>query len=514
MITVEELKVHAINIENVSQCIEIISHLPGYFYWKNKKSQYMGCNQNLAELAGLKSPSEIIGKMDKELPWGTWEAADFEKMDQEVMRTGKKCVCVNRLPIQKPDGNYLYIKTEKIPLKNKKGEIQGVLGIAVDISNEKKLEQQLLKQKQDNIIANMPGYIYWKNKNSEYIGCNNNLAAVSGLSDRSEIIGKTDFDFEWGKEEAEKFIADDQRVMSERIALVTEDRMPIKRSDGNYYWVRTEKMPLYEDGKVVGVLAVAVDITDQKLLEGELKEAKEKAEQSDKLKTEFVRNMEHDIRTPFSGIWGMSHHLWEHETDETKKEWLGNICECSKELLDYCNDILEFSKIEANDLPILEKKFDLHEVLDNVIKMIVPAAKMRKLQLKQYCDPNLPQAVIGDRHRLYRVLINLAGNAIKFTPEGEISIEFKLAKIEPKRVIAQFIVRDTGIGIPEDKQQYIYEKFARLTPSNKGIYKGIGLGLRIVKQFVQEMDGEVEINSEINKGTAFICTIPFNLPIL
>jgi PAS domain S-box-containing protein len=364
-----------------------------------------------------------------------------------------------------------------------------------------------------NIIANLPGFIYWKNKNGQYMGSNNNLAKISGLNDRTEIVGKLDSDFGWGKGMADQFRADDQEVMHDKIVKIFENELPIKRADGHYYHIRTEKMPLYEDGKVVGVLSVAVDITDQKILEEKLKEQQEISEQANLIKTEFVRNMEHDIRTPFSGIWGMANILWKQEEHPLKKEYLGDITQCAKELLDYCNGILEFSKISLGLFPLMEKKLNLCNVIESILKIETPAAKNKNLFLTSLLSNDLPKIVIGDRYRLFRVLVNLVSNAIKFTKEGRVSINVKFISKTEKEFLIRFSIKDTGEGIPLDKKNYIFEKFSRLSPSNMGLYKGSGLGLIIVKQFIEEMGGEIDLKSIPGKGTNFICTIPFKIPL-
>ncbi|WP_081441652.1 PAS domain-containing sensor histidine kinase [Rickettsiella grylli] len=364
-----------------------------------------------------------------------------------------------------------------------------------------------------NIIANLPGYIYWKNEEGRYMGANNNLAKVSGFNDRTEIVGKTDGDFEWGKDLAEQFRKDDLEVMRDQVTKVFENKMTHKRPDGHYYYVRTEKMPLYENGKIIGVLAVAVDITDQKLLEEKLNEQKAISEQANLLKTEFIRNMEHDIRTPFHGVWGMASFLWEQETDPLKKEYLGDITQCAKELLDYCNGILDFSKISLGLFSITEKKFNLLNIIESVVKIEMPAAKNKKLTFTSHLSTDLPKIVVGDRYRLRRLLINLVSNAIKFTKVGEVSIHVELLDKTDDTYLVRFIIRDTGEGISLEQQNIIFEKFSRLSPSNKGLYKGSGLGLIIVKQFIEEMKGEIDLKSKLGEGTDFVCTIPFKIPL-
>lgn len=506
---------------------DILYNLPGLIYWKNINSQYVGFNKNVVTLSGL-SRENLLGKTDKELNWGKEEAEKFQRDDQEVMETGTVKITEYEIPIKRPDGNFMIVRTEKSRLYDREGNIAGVLGVALDITDQKILEEKLIKEKEkaqilsqdafhnfEYIISRMPGYIYWKSAESQYMGCNNNLAKISHLDKPADIVGKTDEDFEWGKEQADQFKKDDEKIMMTGETLTTEYELPIKREDGHRLYVRTDKLPFYDKtGKVIGVLGVGVDITDQKILEKNIIEEKDKAEIANKIKTEFVRNMEHDIRTPFNGVWGLSTILWEKETDLEKKELLGDIVSCAKELLDYCNGILDFSKIEANTLPVLSKKFDLIHLVNGVINIEKPAAKQKNLLLDLACNSNLPKIVIGDPYRLSRVLINLISNAVKFTHNGYIHV--KASQIEIKddgRSIIRFIIEDTGIGFTQDKKEYIYEKFTRLLPSNQGVYKGLGLGLSIVKQFIEEMDGEVAVKSEPGKGTVFYCTFPFKLPL-
>jgi signal transduction histidine kinase len=184
-------------------------------------------------------------------------------------------------------------------------------------------------------------------------------------------------------------------------------------------------------------------------------------------------------------------------------------------LYDYCNGILDFSTAEMGSLPLLEKELDLKELVTNVVKMETPAVNFQKLKLLLNYDDNIPPKLLGDEYRLKRILINLISNAIKFTKKGFIEVSVILAKkVDKENILLKFTVLDTGIGIPEDKQDIIYEKFAKLTPSNSGLYKGIGFGLTMVKQFIKELDGEISLKSELGEGSTFTCIIPFKIPLL
>ena len=367
------------------------------------------------------------------------------------------------------------------------------------------------------VIENLPGSIYWKDKNGMYLGRNTysmeNMERfhVKQHGAKDAIIGKTDYDF-FSKEIADLYRKNDLEVMQAKKSLSLEE--PVTLPNGEVIVQLSTKRPFYSDkGEVIGIIGNTVDITYLKLIESELRHAKETAEQANLIKTEFIRNMEHDIRTPFSGIFSMASHLWENELDEIKKEYLGDITQCAKELLAYCNGILDFSKIESGMITLIDKKFNLDELVRSIIQVELPAIKIKHLTLKTHYDSSIPHALVGDRYRVCRILINLIGNAIKFTRNGYIKLEVLLIKKIENSVLIRFIIEDTGIGVPSDKQEYIFEKFSRLSFANQGLYKGIGLGLKIVKQFVHDLGGEIDLMSEVDKGTKFICTLPFKLPL-
>jgi PAS domain S-box-containing protein len=365
------------------------------------------------------------------------------------------------------------------------------------------------------VIDNLPGMIYWKNKKGVYLGRNKfaseNMVKL-GLEktvNRDSVIGKTDYDF-FCKETADRYRKNDRAVMEGKKEISTEE--PIILPDGKTRVRLSSKRPwVDEKGKVIGVIGSTVDITHLKEIQAELCIAKEKAEEASKAKTGFIRNVEHDIRTPFNGVLGMAQYLWKHETDPLKKEYLGDITQCAKELLDYCNSILDFSNIELGACPVTAESFNVEKLAEKIFKIELPAAKNKNLALELDIDKKIPDILIGDYYRLYRILINLLSNAVKFTKQGRVGLRVSVVKKTAKKIWLQFIVEDTGPGIPEDKKEYVFEKFSRLTPSNTGAYKGSGLGLCIVKQFVGEMKGKIDLVSGVGKGTQFICTVPFTL---
>ncbi|MDF2866773.1 MAG: putative sensory histidine-kinase / response regulator [Gammaproteobacteria bacterium] len=387
-------------------------------------------------------------------------------------------------------------------------------GINVTSYKHAEIKEKEVSNYLENIINNLPHFIFWKDKNSVFQGCNKKFALAAGLSSPKEIIGKTDYELPWEAEHSKAYIKDDQLIMQTGIPKLNFEEKQ-KQLDGSENIVLVSKVPVFdENNQISGILGIYTDITARKQAEARLIEAKKEAEAANEVKTYFIRNMEHDIRTPFNGIQGLVNILLNKETETFKKELLTDIANCTKQLLDYCNEVLDFSKIEAGSFPIIMKKFNLKNLLSDIFTLENPTAKFKRLKFKINYDERLPNFVISDEYRLKRILINIISNAIKFTQEGTIVLSVQLIKMVKRTAILRFICEDSGIGIPEDKLQIIFEKFSRVNPSNTGIYKGQGLGLRIVKQFVEELDGEIEVTSQLNKGTTFVCNLAFKLPLV
>jgi len=382
-------------------------------------------------------------------------------------------------------------------------------------------EKEKLKNKYENevhklkrIFNSLPGSIYWKDLDGIYRGQNKfSHDKMRSVGLEPKMIGKTDYDL-FPKETADEYRNNDLDVIKKEMEFSKEEVVILP--NGKKIVQVSSKKPLYDkDSSVCGIIGNTVDITRLKEIESELKEAKKKAEIANTLKTDFIHNMEHDIRTPLSGIWGVTNFLQQKEIDKEKKELLLETSKAAKELLDYCNNILSFSKIESGELPIIDKKFNLKEMIQHIITMEQPSADAKELKLQLNYAKRLPLVVIGDEFRLSRILVNLIGNAIKFTQEGHVKITAKPGKSFNKRhFILILSVKDTGMGIPAQKQDLIYEKFVRGTPSNKGLFNGSGLGLNIIKQFISELDGDIEVKSKEGHGTVFTCAIPVKLPLI
>ncbi|MBN1684437.1 MAG: PAS domain-containing protein [Gammaproteobacteria bacterium] len=537
--------------DTVDYLMNILNIIPANLYWKDKEGHYLGCNNKILELYGFTTPEQILGKiyedlMDKET------AIRLRKLDQNIMKSGQ--VKILEEIGYDSYGNEAFYLSHKAPLRDKKGEVIGLLGISFDITERKKQEEELKQTKLrleeleqhrqkyfeklgskvlgfklssdksiekyteemllylKNIIKVLPGNIYWKDRKGHFMGCNKNVLEMHGFVDESQIIGKS-----YSELLEKKYLASikniDQEIMESDQPQILEEAGFDK--DGNEAVYLSHKVPLHNsEGRVIGLLGVSLDITQRKKAEQALKIAKEEAEAANKAKTQFIANMEHDLRTPSAGIYGLLDQMAKSEKDPERKNIFTLLSQAAEKLLNIYDSILQFTRIETGDLPILEKKFSPRELVNDIIALEKPAAIEKKLEFSLTIDDDIPDIIMGDPIRLNRILVNLLSNAIKFTQKGFVKVKVQLAeKIKPRGVLLKFIVEDSGIGIPQDQQSRIYEKFVRLDPSNRGIYRGTGLGLTIVKQFVNDLGGEIDLVSRVSKGSTFSIVLPFKLSI-
>lgn len=374
-----------------------------------------------------------------------------------------------------------------------------------------------LPKKVQEILDVLPIHIYWTDKETRIEGANLSQAINFGDESVESCIGKQTYDFAkqlgWSKDFADKIHNEHVYVIQTGNSSTTEYTGVL--ADGKEYTYLSHKYPLKVGGKIVGLVGVSVDITERKKMEVELKKSKEKAEEASQLKSQFISDMKHDLRTPCSGIAAMTGILEKQETDKEKKESLHYVAKASARLLDILNGILSFDQTVSGTLPIIDKKFSIKKVIDDILAIEKPSVISKKLKLTVDYNDNIPEIMIGDEHRISRVLLNIISNAVKFTPKGYVKVSVALPKvIDSQHAVLQVIVEDTGIGIPEDKIKNIYERFMRVTPANKNQYDGAGLGLSVVKRFIEDINGEIDAESTLGKGSKFICTIPVKIPLI
>ena len=284
------------------------------------------------------------------------------------------------------------------------------------------------------------------------------------------------------------------------------------RKDGSHFTVSLVVTAVKNaTGTITGFLGVAEDITLRKQTERHLLAARESAEQAARAKGEFLANMSHEIRTPMNGIIGMTDLALDTSLTPEQRESLDVVKSSANSLLRIINDILDFSKIEAGKLELDPHPFRLRDSLGDTLKTLATRAHEKDLELLWQTAPDVPDGFIGDAGRLRQILVNLCGNAIKFTERGEVSLAVELVTLAASNARLRFSVRDTGIGIPQDKKTLIFESFAQADASTSRAYGGTGLGLSISRQLVRLMGGDLTLRSEVGQGSTFFFEIELPL---
>lgn len=356
------------------------------------------------------------------------------------------------------------------------------------------------------LIDAIPAPIFYKDAEGIYSGCNRAFEAFLGKP-REEIVGRSVYGVSPGPQ-ARVYHEKDMELMHQRGHQVYESS--VVYADGTLHDVIFNKAA-YEtkDGQLGGLIGVILDITERKALERELVQAKERAEFFSRSKTQFLTNMSHEIRTPLNAIVGFSQVLLNRSSGidlpHDFQDFLEKITISGQGLAALVNDVLDISRIEAGKIEVVKEDFNLRRMVKSILVSCEPQATEKKIRLNCDIDPLLPEFIQIDRGKLSQILINLIGNAIKFSP-ADMVIELKLQKQENGQFSLEVI--DYGIGIPPEQHSIIFEPFEQVDKSIDGQSRGTGLGLPITRSLVELLDGEINLKSGINVGTRFEVTLP------
>jgi PAS domain S-box len=364
-------------------------------------------------------------------------------------------------------------------------------------------KEAVLEARHRNIIENASDFIFTLDDKGHITSFNPAGKRITGLS-RDEAIGRHFNDLLAPQDRFPPLPIFTLKSDSE-IAITCQTRF--QSPDKRITWVEISARTLVQPGRPHSVLAVARDISERKQIEEELRRARDAAEAATRAKSAFLANMSHEIRTPMNGVIGMSNLLLETRLSDEQRDFTETIRNSAESLLTVLNDILDFSKIEAGKLQFETIDFDLHETVESTLELLAARASDKGLELASYLPAGLPRWVRGDPGRLRQVLVNLIGNAIKFTEKGEVVVAVALERETDRDVRLHFDITDTGPGLDLDAQSRLFQPFSQADSSTTRKFGGTGLGLAISRQIVELMDGDIGVRSTPGRGSTFWFTV-------
>ena len=428
------------------------------------------------------------------------------------------------IKIQKKNGEVRWVQQKNLIIRNSRNKAVAIEGIVTDITNRKITEEALIysEAQKNAILNNLPHLAWLKDCDGKYLSVNESFA-LSVDKTVDEVIGKTDYDL-YPQEIAQCYREQDLKIIITQKQAFFDEKT-------NDRWFETFKAPIFDtQGNVMGVTGISLEISKRKkseeeiksyseklaiqnvklkLINDELKAAKEKAEESDKLKSAFLANMSHEIRTPMNAILGFATLIRNRVlSDDKRRQYIDLINSNCRQLLHIITDIIDISKIEAGQVTIYNKNFLLNKVLQDLLLNYKNQVEVLSKSIEIIFNPGLKNeesAVFTDKVRLEQILSNLLSNALKFTEKG--SVEFGYY-IDRRRDIV-FYVRDTGIGINKEEQKVIFDRFRQVSSSYNKLYGGTGLGLSISKGLAEKLGGRIWLESDMNKGSTFFFNIPY-----
>lgn len=431
-----------------------------------------------------------------------------DEMDGRLLRV-KKETLHETVQRRKKSGDLVDVEVHAVPLSLESGE-QNVLALYQDIT-ERVQAQRAVQESEEmfrTLSATAPVGIVLLDDQGNLTYVNEHYLRITGLNvnDARGNAWKTVIhpeDLRRVCEIREKAIANgEDYAMSYRYL----------NRDGRTVWADTVAKGFHQnDGTEHGYVVVVQDVTERHKAEERLRDAKEAAEAASRAKSEFLANMSHEIRTPMNGILGMTDLALDTELNPEQREYLEMVRSSAESLLGIINDILDFSKIEAGRLDLEYVSFSLLDCIESALEPLAVRAQQKGLEVTWALQGDIPEFLMGDPTRLRQVLINLVGNAIKFTKQGEVSVRAQRLESEDGSILIRFSVSDTGMGIPEEKQQQVFDAFSQADSSTTREFGGTGLGLSISARLIRLMQGEIQLESAPGKGSTFAFTVPFSI---
>ncbi len=481
----------------------LMESIPDVVYFEDTACRFVRINKAQAKLLGVNDPREAIGKTDFDF-FPAELARELYAGEQKLLQSGQPMID----HIQKvvtPDGQVQWHSATEAPIFDAQGKVSGLVGISRDIT-----ERKLMEEKFRGLLESAPDSIVIVDKQGRITLVNAQTEKLFGYR-REELLGQP-VEMLVPVRHRDKHVGHRNGFFAGPRARSMGAGLELYglRKDGTEFPVEISLSPL-ETEKGILVSSTIRDITERKQVEENLKKAKQAAEAASHAKSEFLANMSHEIRTPMNGILGMTELALETELTHEQREFLQMVKTSGDSLLTVINDILDFSKIEANKLELDPIEFNLRDNLDDTLKTLALRAHQKGLELACHVQPGVPKALVGDPGRLRQIIVNLVGNAIKFTLAGEVAMEVATESHEQGATRLHFAIRDTGIGIAAEKQKLIFDAFTQADGSTTRHYGGTGLGLSIASRLIEMMQGRIWVESEVGKGSTFHFTARFGV---
>lgn len=467
-------------------------------------------NDKFSEISQY-SREELLGQDHRLLNSGYHPREFFKEMWAAI---GHGHVWHGEVKNRRKDGSYYWVDSTIVPFMDEHGKPLRYVSIRTDITARKEMDARLAEQGAfyERISETLGEGLYVQDAAGNCIYINREAERMLGWS-RAEFIGKPVHDT------IHYQTADGTRLPAHACPIYLRvsqdgeahlDDQVFTRKDGSMFPVEVSTRISYAaNGKPEALVVAFQDISARKEAEAVLHAAKEAAEEAARAKGDFLANMSHEIRTPMNGILGMTELALDTELTQEQREYLVMVKTSADALLRIINDILDFSKIESGKMDIEVIEFSLEQMLHESMRSLAVRAHQKHLELLLHVAPDVPDRLLGDPGRLRQVIVNLVGNAIKFTEHGEVEVAVQVLAREVTQARVRFAVRDTGIGIPRDKFAAVFESFSQADTSTTRKYGGTGLGLTISAHLVELMGGHIQLESEVGVGTTFHFELTF-----
>ncbi|MGB5211678.1 MAG: PAS domain S-box protein [Gammaproteobacteria bacterium] len=487
-----------------------IEAIPDIIFVKDSDGRYLQCNPACARFMG-RDPADIIGATDEDL-LGAEIAQEFRLRDQQVVDAGKRVT--NEERVTYPDGSERLLETTKVPFKDCTGQLGGVLGVSRDITERHLAAEKLAEaEERHRLVLESTGEgIFGVDAAGKVMFINRAAAQLLGFS-KDELLGKGIHDIiHHSRIDGTPYPVEEcpmHAAFADGVNSKVDDEV-LWRKDGSYFDVEYSSTPLRKDGKLVGAVIVFRDITERKIAEIELLQARDAAQAANRAKSGFLANMSHELRTPMNAIIGYSEMLIEEAEDLEMEAFIADLKKihgAGGHLLSLINDILDLSKIEAGKMELYLENFPVDKMLADIASTVqtLVAKKHNQLEVVGAEDAG---SMRSDLTKVRQTLFNLISNAAKFTENGTITLSVERGTDTETGDWLEFAVADTGIGIAEDKIEDLFKEFTQADASTTREYGGTGLGLAITRRFCTMLGGTIGCTSKPGEGTTFTMRLP------